>query len=68
MSKAEFDNMNNQISILSRTMYQLSATCNDRRNEISYLQAQVQVLRGQINGLNSRNQQQQEDIQNKSYT
>jgi hypothetical protein len=68
MSKAEFDNMNNQISILIRTMYQLSATCNDRRNEISYLQAQVQVLRGQINGLNSRNQQQQEDIQNKSYT
>ena len=66
MSKAELDNMNNQVSILHTTMYQLSATCNDRRNEIAYLQAQVQVLRGQINGLNSRNQQQQE-IQNKSY-
>jgi len=48
-------------------MYQLSATCNDERDQISYLQAQVQVLRGQINELNSRNQQQQE-IQNKSYT
>ena len=67
VSKAELDNMNNQISILRRTMYQLSATCNSKRNEISYLQAQVQVLRGQINGLNSRNQQQQE-IQNESYT
>jgi hypothetical protein len=65
VSKAELDNMNNQISILRRTMYQLSATCNDKRNEMSYLQAQVQVLRGQIIGLNSRNQQQQE-IQNKS--
>ena len=46
--------------------YQLSATCNNKRNEISYLQAQIQALRGQINGLNSRNQQQQE-IQNESY-
>ena len=50
-----------------RTTYQLSATCNDRRNEISYLQTQIQVLRGQINELNCGNQQQQE-IQNKSYT
>ena len=67
VSKAELDNLNSQVSILRRTMYQLSATCNSKRNEISYLQAQVQVLRGQINGLNSRNQQQQE-IQSKSYT
>ena len=36
VSKAELDNMNNQISILRRTMYQLSATCNDKRNEITY--------------------------------
>jgi chromosome segregation ATPase len=67
VSKAELDNMNNQISILRRTMYQLSATYNDKRNEISYLQAQAQVLRGQINGLKNRIQQ-QEEIQNKSYT
>jgi uncharacterized coiled-coil DUF342 family protein len=67
VSKAELDNMNNQVSILHNTIYQLSATCNSKRNEIAYLKNQIQVLRGQINGLNSHNQQQQE-IQNKSYT
>ena len=41
VSKAELDNINNQISILRRTMYQLSATCNDKRNEISYLYVQI---------------------------
>jgi hypothetical protein len=44
VSKAELHNLNNQISILRRTMYQLSVTCNDRRNEIVYLQNQIQVL------------------------
>ena len=68
MSKAELDNMNNQISILRRTMYQLSTTCNDKRNEIAYLENQIQVLEGYINGLKNRTQQQQEEIQNKSYT
>ena len=71
MSKAELDNMNNQISILRRTMYQLSTTCNDKRNEMSYLQAQIQALEGYVNGLKNRNQQQQqqqEEIQNESYT
>ena len=71
VSKAEFDNMNNQISILRRTMYQLSTTCNDKRNEMSYLQAQIQALEGYVNGLKNRNQQQQqqqEEIQNESYT
>jgi hypothetical protein len=48
MSKAELDNMNNQISILRRTMYQLSATCNDKRNEIAYLQNQIQALEGYV--------------------
>ena len=68
VSKAELDNMNNQVSILRRTMYQLAATCNSKRNEISYLQAQIQALEGYVNGLKkNRNQQQQEEIQNKSY-
>ena len=58
VSKAELDNMNNQISILRRTMYQLSATCNDKRNEISYLKNQIQVLEGYVNGLKNHNQQQ----------
>jgi chromosome segregation ATPase len=62
--------MDNQISILRRTMYQLSATCNNKRNEISYLQAQIQALEGYVNELKNRNrnQQQQEEIQNESYT
>ena len=34
VSKAELDNMNNQVSILHNTIYQLSATCNSKRNEI----------------------------------
>ena len=68
VSKAELDNMNNQISILRRTMYQLSATCNDKRNEIAYLKNQIQVLEEYVNGLKNRTQQQQQEIQNKSYT
>jgi chromosome segregation ATPase len=67
VSKAELHNMNNQISSLRRTMYQLSATCNDKRNEIAYLKNQIQVLEGCVNGLKNRNQEQQEGIQNKSY-
>jgi DNA-binding CsgD family transcriptional regulator len=51
VSKAELDNMNNQISILRRAMYQLSATCNDKRNEIAYLKSQVQVLEGYVTRL-----------------
>ncbi|MGA7042188.1 MAG: hypothetical protein WBY71_00840 [Nitrososphaeraceae archaeon] len=66
MSKAELDNMNSQISIRRRTRYQLSATCNNERNEIAYLQNKIQVLEGYVNGLKNRNQQ-QEEIQNKFY-
>ena len=66
MSKHELDIMNNQIILLRRSVYQLSATCNRKRNEIAYLQNQIQVLRGQINELNNRNQQQQE-VENESY-
>jgi hypothetical protein len=69
MSKHELDNMNKQIILLRRSMYQLSATCTNKRNEIAYLQNQIQVLEGHINGLENRNlkQQQQEEIQNESY-
>ena len=71
VSKVELDNTNNQISILHNTIYQLSATCNSKRNEIAYLKNQIQVLEEYVNGLKNRNQQQQqqqEEIQNKSYT
>ena len=54
MSRAELDNMNNQISILRRTMYQLSVTCNDKRNEIAYLRTQIQVLEGMLLAQESR--------------
>jgi hypothetical protein len=60
MSKHELDNMNNQIIFLRRGMYQLSTTCNNKRNEIAYLQNQIQVLGGRINGLKSRNLKQQQ--------
>jgi len=63
MSKHELDNTNNQIILLRRTIHQLSATCNDKRNEMSYLQAQIQVLGGYLYGLKNRNQQ-EEEIQN----
>jgi hypothetical protein len=44
VSKHELDNMNNQIVLLGRSMYQLSATCNNKRNDIACLQNQIQVL------------------------
>jgi hypothetical protein len=70
MSKHALDNMNNQIILLRRSMYQLSTTCNNKRNKIAYLQNQIQVLRSHnINGLNNCNQQQQqEEIQSESFT
>jgi Tfp pilus assembly protein PilN len=69
MSKHELDNMNNQIILLRRGMYQLSTACNNKRNEIAYLQNQIQVLRSQSNELKNHNQQQQQqEIQNESYT
>ena len=57
MSKHELDNMNNQIILLRRSMYQLSATCNNKRNEIAYLQNQIQVLEEYVCRLNNDCQQ-----------
>jgi len=57
MSKHELDNMNNQIVLLGRSMYQLSATCNNKRNEIAYLQNQIQVLEEYVCRLNNDCQQ-----------
>jgi hypothetical protein len=45
--------MNNQIILLRRSVYQLSTTCNDKRNEIAYLKNQIQVLEGYVNRLNN---------------
>jgi len=67
VSKAGLDNMNNQISILRRNNYQLSATCNHKRNEIAYLQNQIQVLEGYVTRLKSDGQQQQK-IENEAYS
>ena len=54
--------MNNQVSILYRTIYQLSATCNNKRNEFAYLQIGVKVLEGQVNRLNNQHEIENEPI------
>ena len=59
--------MNNQVSILRRTMYQLSTTCNSKRNETAYLQAQIQALEGYVTRIKSDGQQQQK-IENEAYS
>ena len=38
-------------------MYQLSATCNSKRDEIAYLQNQIQVLEGYVCKLKNDSQQ-----------
>jgi hypothetical protein len=37
-------------------MYQLSATCNNKRNEIAYLKIRSQELEGYVRGLENHNQ------------
>jgi uncharacterized coiled-coil DUF342 family protein len=44
VSKHELENMTNQIICLHRTISQLSATCNNKRNEIACLQFGIQVM------------------------
>ena len=53
MAKYELQNINNQIAILNRDIY-------NKRNEIAYLHFGAQELEGYIHGLNNHNQQQQE--------
>jgi hypothetical protein len=53
--------MNDQITCLHKITSQLSATCNNERNEIAYLQNEVQQLEGYVSGLKSNNQQKLED-------
>jgi uncharacterized coiled-coil DUF342 family protein len=57
MSKHELDKMNNQIILLRRSMYQLSATCNNKRNEITYLRNQIQGLEEYVCKLKNDSQQ-----------
>jgi septal ring factor EnvC (AmiA/AmiB activator) len=54
MAKHALEDMNNQITILRRALYQLSATCNNKRNEFAYLQFGIQELEGYVNGLNNQ--------------
>src|SRR5437588_7152627 len=63
MAKHALEEMNNQIICLHRTISQLSTTCNNKSNEIVYLQNEIQGLEGYVHGLNSQSQQ-QEEIQN----
>ena len=46
-----------------RTIYHLSATCNNKRNEITYLKNQIQALEGYVNGFNGGNQQKKIDAE-----
>ena len=59
--------MNWRISIIKLHVYvessQLYATCNDKGNEIAYLQNQIQALEGYLYRLKNHDQQ-QEEIQN----
>lgn len=64
MAKHALEDMNNQITIHVE-LYQLSATCNNKRNEFAYLQFGIQVLEEHVNGLN--NQRQQQEIENETY-
>jgi hypothetical protein len=43
------------------TTPQLSATCNDKGNEITYIQAEIQQLEGYLSGLRNRSQQKLEN-------
>jgi len=54
MANHALEDMNNQITILRRALYQLSATCNNKRNEIACLQFGIQELEGYVNGLNNK--------------
>jgi hypothetical protein len=64
MSKHELDSMNNHIT---HKLVSIICTCNNKRNEIAYLQIGVHVLEGQVNRLNNNDNQEQE-IQNNSYS
>jgi hypothetical protein len=55
MAKYGPDDMNNQITYLSRIPY-------NKRNEIAYLQIGAQELEGYVHGLKNHNQQQQQEI------
>ena len=65
VSKYELENMSNQITILRRILFRLSATCNNKRNEISCLQYEIQQQEGYLSGLRSNSQQQ--EIENETY-
>src|SRR5690242_16107156 len=48
VSKHALEDMNNQITYLHKIISLLSATCNNKRNEIAYLQFGIQELEGYI--------------------
>jgi chromosome segregation ATPase len=65
MAKNALEDMNNQITILRRTLSQLSTVCNNKRNEIVYLQIGVQALEGHVQGLMSDSEQ---EIENETHS
>jgi chromosome segregation ATPase len=67
MAKHALEDMNNQITYLRKIISQLSATYNNKRNEIACLQFGIQELEGYVHGFNNQSQQ-QEEIQNERYS
>jgi peptidoglycan hydrolase CwlO-like protein len=59
MAKHELESMNNQITILSRDIY-------NKSNDLVYLNYGIQVLQGHIHRLENDSQQQQK-IENGTY-
>jgi chromosome segregation ATPase len=57
VSKHELEDINNRTAYLRIIMSQLSTTCNDKGNEIAYLQNEIQQLEGYLSELKSNSQQ-----------
>jgi uncharacterized small protein (DUF1192 family) len=65
VSKHEVEDINKRIAYLRIVVSQLSATCNDKGNEIAYLQNEIQQLEGYLSGL--RNNCQQQKLESETY-
>jgi hypothetical protein len=64
VSKHKLEDINNRIAYLRIIMSQLSAACNDKGNELVYLQNEIQQLEGYVCRLNNKNQQK---LENETY-
>jgi uncharacterized coiled-coil DUF342 family protein len=61
VSKHELEDISNRITCLHIVMSQLSAACDDKRNEFAYLQNEVQQLEGYLAGFRNNVQRKMEN-------